>query len=76
MDSEQSDRTVENALVHRRPGTWRGVLLCLPLVMLGVILTVASHGTRGIGIGLTLLGILCAASGALHLGWTRLRRHE
>jgi drug/metabolite transporter (DMT)-like permease len=76
MNSERRDQAVENALVHRRPGTWRGVLLCLTLAAIGVILIVASHDTRGIGIGLAVLGILCAASGVLHLGWRRLRGGE
>jgi drug/metabolite transporter (DMT)-like permease len=76
MDSERRDQTVENALVHRRPGTWRGVLLCLTLAVIGIVLTVASHGTRGIGIGLAVLGALCAASGVLHLGWSRLHGGE
>lgn len=62
MDSEQRDRAVENALVHGRPGTWRDVLLCLALAVIGVILTVSSsYGARGIGIGPAVLGILCAA---------------
>ena len=76
MDSERHDQAVENALVHRRPGTWRGVVLCLTLAVIGVILTVASHATHGIGTGLAVLGILCAVSGILHLGWTRLRGGE
>lgn len=76
MDSERRDQAFENTLVHRRPGTWRGILLCLTLAAIGVILTVASHSTRGIGIGLVVLGILCAASGVLHLGWAKLRGGE
>jgi hypothetical protein len=76
MNNQRRDQAVENALVHRRPGTWRGILLCLTLAVVGVILAVTSHGTRGIGIGLAVLGILCAASGLLHLGWTRLRGGE
>jgi hypothetical protein len=73
MDTSRRDEAVENALVHRRPGTWRGVLLCLALAVVGIVLALASHATRGIGMALVVLGVLCALAGALHLGWARVR---
>ncbi|HXB14193.1 MAG TPA: hypothetical protein VNV44_00485 [Solirubrobacteraceae bacterium] len=67
MDREQADRAAENALVHRRPGTWRGVLLCLLLALVGAVLALASASTRGIGLGIAVLGVLCALAGGVHL---------
>jgi hypothetical protein len=64
---EARDQAVEDTLVHRRPGTWRGVLSCLPLALAGGALTVASRAMRGIGIATAVLGLVSALLRALHL---------
>jgi hypothetical protein len=71
MNAEKRDRAVENAVVNRRPGSWRGVLLCLALAVLAAVLAVVSTGTRPIGIALVIFGLLSALAGALHLALHR-----
>jgi hypothetical protein len=76
MDRSSRDRAVESALVHRRPGTSRGIVLCFLLALAGVVLVLLSHGTHGIGIALIALGLVTGISGMLHIGWSTGRRRQ
>jgi hypothetical protein len=77
MERPRRDEAFEHAVVQRRPFTWRGVLYCLGIAVVGLVLAVAATGKpHSIGIGLIALGVLSALSGTLHLGWARLRHKE